>query len=344
MKKILMILILVFIIAGNTLAMNPVDYLIVYQYSLIQDGKTDKSISKIYCQGNTKVRMEMENFFWKKTNGDEVSSKSLSISIIRLDRKVNWLLDLEKKICRELPITPQSLNKNPNYSLQNWKNKLTKIGEEKFLNYDCEVYTSIGSYPSKYWFSKDYNIMLKTESEIEGNKSIIEAVELRFEKQNDSLFEIPQDYEVIKLKVTTQEELDKQPPVTLSDIEKSLFADMKSLQIGLSKFGRFRELAADEIKIIRDSFISGSDLAEVTNKEISEVWKINENPTFILKCSGNLVCNFWYDKVSGYIFVNKSAVFHKEWKEHEMDFKWLKKYAQGAYKFKPSKEFEIILK
>ena len=138
------------------------------------------------------MRIEIENFFWKRTNGDEVSSNSLSISIIRLDRKVNWLLDLEKKICRELPITPQSLNKNPNYSLQNWKNKLTKIGEEKFLNYDCEVYTSTGSYPSKYWFSKDYNIMLKTESEIEGNKSIIEAVELRFEKQNDSLFEIPQ--------------------------------------------------------------------------------------------------------------------------------------------------------
>jgi hypothetical protein len=119
---------------------------------------------------------------------------------------------------------------------------------------------------------------------------------------------------------------------------------MESLEIGLSKFGRFRELTTDEVKIIRDSFISGSDLAEVTNKELSEVWKIDENPTFILKCSGNQVCNFWYDKVSGYIYVDKSDVFHEEWKEHEMDVKWLKKYNRGAYRFKPSQEFVKILK
>jgi hypothetical protein len=188
MRQLLVLIILVFIIGGSVFASNPGDYLLVYQYSFIQSGKTDISISKIYCQGNTKVRIESDNAFWK--NGVKIPGKSLSVSIIRLDKNVNWLLDSENKSCRELPITPQSLNKNPNYSLQAWKNKLTKIGEEKFLNYDCEVYISEGSYPSKYWFSKDYGLMLKTESGIEGNKTIIEAVELRFEKQNDSLFEI----------------------------------------------------------------------------------------------------------------------------------------------------------
>jgi len=341
MRKIFLTLILILMIAGDAFAVKPMDYLIVYENSFIQNGETEILISMIYCRDGKKYRIESESS--SKDNIDGTYSKSLSVSIILLDAKVNWLLDLKNKICRELPVTKQNLDKNSNLSFQNLKNTLTKVSEEKILNYNCDVYIS-EKYPLKYWISKDYDLMLKTESGVEGNKIISEVIDLRFEKQDDSLFEIPQDYKIIKLKVTSQEELDKQPPVTLLYIEKLLFEDMNALTLRFPKIDKSRDLSKDEVKALKNSIISGSDLKEVTNKEISEVWKKDENLVFILEWPEKQICNFWYDMSTGFLYVNKLDVFHKELKEHEMDYKWLTKYAEVAYKFKPSKEFEKILK
>jgi hypothetical protein len=288
--------------------------------------------------------MESEDRFTEIKNGVKTIGKSISVSIMRLDKQVIWALDSKNQICREQPIIQNNKNKSPISSIEGLKSKLTKIGEEKILNYDCDVYTSSSKYPSKYWFSKDYDLILKTETGAEGNKSICEAIDLHFEKQDDSLFEIPQGFKVIKLKITPQEEIDKQPPVTLSDIEKSLFSKMESIKLSLSEYAEFRDLTADEINILRRSFALGTNLEEVPNKEVEKISMNHENPVFILEWSKNQMCNFWYDKENGYIYVDKYQVFHEEREEHEIDVNWLKKYADGGYQFKPSQEIEKIIK
>lgn len=344
MKKIILSIFLGLIIIGNAFAAKPTDYLIIYQNTFNLQGKSNQSLTKIFCQESTKFRVESETLFNKETNGEKTSGKSLSVSILRLDKQVQWLFDSENKTYREIPISQKTLENNPSFWFQSWKSKLTKISEEKILGYNCDVYVSSSKYPSKYWFNSGYNLLLKTESGIDANKTTCEAIELHFEKQDDSLFEIPRDYQIMKQKISSIQELDKQPPVTLTDIEKLLFADMESVKLRLSKNDKFRDLTSDEIIILRNSFISGRELGEASKQETEPISNDYQNPVFLLEWSGKQQCDFWYDKASGYIYVEKCQVFRKEWKNHEFDFKWLKKYINGGYRFKPSPEIEEIIK
>jgi hypothetical protein len=62
-----------------------------------------------------------------------------------------------------------------------------KIGEEKFKNYECEVWSVMGS---KVWLHK--GVMLKVEADVMGIKTVKEATAIAFDvKLDDEMFALP---------------------------------------------------------------------------------------------------------------------------------------------------------
>lgn len=190
------------LIFGTTFAENSMNYILVCQNYSIKNGKTEQYISKTYRQGINKKRTEIEVEAQvnsqtliisggKITSNDisKTSKKLLRIFITRYDKKVTWELNLINKTYREMPLSQDELQNNGKFFAQTNKDVLSKIGEEKILGHICDIYTLSSE---KYWISKEYNLILKTEDG-DGNTDS-EAIELRFERLDDSLFEVPQDF------------------------------------------------------------------------------------------------------------------------------------------------------
>lgn len=205
MKRILLTFIMAILIFGTIFAENSMNYILVCQNYSIKNGKTEQYISKTYRQGINKKRTEIEVEAQvnsqtlivsegKITSNDisKTSKKLLKIFITRYDKKVTWELNLINKTYREQTISQDEIQNNGKFFVQTNEDKLTKVGEDKILGYLCNVYTLSSE---KYWISKDYNLILKIEQDDgNNNKSGFEAIELGFERPDDSLFEIAQDF------------------------------------------------------------------------------------------------------------------------------------------------------
>ncbi len=202
MKRVFLTFIMAVLIFGTTFAENSMNYILVCQNYSIKNGKTEQYISKTYRQGINKKRTEIEVEAQvnsqtliisggKITSNDisKTSKKLLRIFITRYDKKVTWELNLINKTYREMPLSQDELQNNGKFFAQTNKDVLSKIGEEKILGHICDIYTLSSE---KYWISKEYNLILKTEDG-DGNTDS-EAIELRFERLDDSLFEVPQDF------------------------------------------------------------------------------------------------------------------------------------------------------
>lgn len=205
MKRVILIFIMAVLIFETIFAENSMNYILVCLNYSIKDGKTEQYISKTYRQGINKKRTEIEGEAQVNSqtitisdgkissyNISKTSSKILKIFITRYDQKVTWDLNLINKTYREQPISQDEIQNNGKSFVQINEDKLTKVGEEIILGYPCTVYTLSNK---KYWVSKDYNLILKIEQDDgNNNKSGFEAIELRFERPDDSLFEITQDF------------------------------------------------------------------------------------------------------------------------------------------------------
>ncbi|HOJ76868.1 MAG TPA: DUF4412 domain-containing protein [Bacillota bacterium] len=194
MRKViyyLMVLILVLSLVGMTSAMDNVEYNAVY---LLTNGK-ETLTQKLYFS-NDKMRMEMDG---KK--GEKISM------IVRVDKNVTWILMDEQKMYMEQKVDPEMVKQYAK-QFEGYETKLTKIGSEKLLGYDCDIYENVeGKNKYKYWLVKNKNAVLRSILFENGKEKLrIEAKEINFRKQADSLFEIPDGYQkfAFNLKIPKQ--------------------------------------------------------------------------------------------------------------------------------------------
>ena len=110
----------------------------------------------------------------------------------KYDKGVVYSVDFNNKVITKLDYTSmanQDVSKMGKKMMQQMGGK--KVGDEKFLGYDCEVWTLMGS---KLWIYK--GVLLKLESSIMGVKSTKVATKAEFNiKIDDAKFKLP-DFKV----------------------------------------------------------------------------------------------------------------------------------------------------
>lgn len=324
------------LMTSGIFAANPLDYKIVYRNQWVHDHEHHNIKTTVLSQANLKYRLESE----AADDTKEAAKPTSSVWIVRLDKHVTWRLDSTKNVCIEQPYDENRMGRSFFISEER-KGHLKKVGEEKILGYPCDVFTDDTTSSTKYWLTKEHSILLKAESDLNGDKYISEATELRFEPQDDAAFDLPQGYKM--LKIMSKEELEKLPPVTLKEIESSFFQQYEFLHLSQTPDGTSRKLTAAEVDLLRNSFKNGSLLQEISNENLSVIANNQSNVVFTIEWSGKELGHFWYDKSSGYLYISKMSVFHTELKERYFDLNWVKKFVQGAYRFKPGNEFSKLL-
>ena len=149
------------------------------------DAKGETINGTIYIKGD-KIRQEI------------TEDGTTTITILRLDRKLSWILMPENKYMEvPLPI-------NPNQP-QNQEYEVAALGQEMVNGYDCEIiqYTykkkSLGVLVQ--WIAKNLNYAVKTEAKNAKGKltSRTEYHNITPTKLDDSLFEIPAGYSKFSL-------------------------------------------------------------------------------------------------------------------------------------------------
>lgn len=186
-----MVLLLVLSLVGISSAEDSVGYDTVY---LLTSGK-ETLTQKLYLS-NDKMRIEM---FLEK--GEKISI------IVRIDKDITWFLMEEQKMYIEQKVDPEMVKQYVKQFEGN-EDKLTKVGSDKLLGYDCDIYEyTEGKYTYKYWLVRNKNAVLKSILFEDGKEKLrIEAKEINFRKQADSLFEIPDGYQkfAFNLKIPKQ--------------------------------------------------------------------------------------------------------------------------------------------
>lgn len=193
---IIFLFVLFCLLSENIFALKPIDFMIVYKYSWYKDGKVViTNYAKSFCQDSQKLRIE------SKLQGKPRAyiGNIQPIVIYRLDKHIIYFLNQINKTYTQGPVTDRVTQTiDLTMMMTGLNDQLVKVGEGKVLGYDCFICTHKDKPNIKYWFSKDFTLILKSEQEINDSKFIFEAVELRLEKQPDELFDIPSDYKLVK--------------------------------------------------------------------------------------------------------------------------------------------------
>lgn len=180
----LVILLAVFLIyCGFVLAASP-------EFSadmILTDAKGTVQTGKIYMQGTDKIRQEV-------TSNDEVS-----VTILRIDKKVSWTLMPEKQYMEvKFPFDPNQPNPDFEYEMKT-------IGSEIVNGYSCQV-VQYTYKDKKYgilvqWIADKLGFAVKTQSKNARGKveSTVEYKNIVEGKQPDKLFEIPAGYKKFSL-------------------------------------------------------------------------------------------------------------------------------------------------
>lgn len=149
---------------------------------VLTDAKGKVTEGKIYVKGTDKIRQEF-------SNGDEVS-----VTILRLDKKVSWTLLPEQQYMEvNLPFDPNQPNLDIEY-------KMETLGSETVNGYSCQIIQYTYK-ERKYgilvqWFSEELGFAVKTQTKDAKGKvtSTVEYQNIVEGKQPDELFEIPSGY------------------------------------------------------------------------------------------------------------------------------------------------------
>jgi hypothetical protein len=338
MKRYLFLGSMIFVLSllsSGILASDPLDYKVIYQNRWTHDEQIRNVKTTVLSQANLKFRIESEYV----DDSSDTAKAMLNVWIVRLDKHVTWRLNASKNICLEQPYDESRMGRSF-YISEERRAHLKKVGEEKILGYPCEIFTDSGISSAKYWISKEHSILLKAEYEQDGVKYTSEATELSFEPQDNSAFDVPQDYKM--LRIMSKEELDNLPPVTLKDIHAAFFKEYASFQLSPGPGRAVRTLTLAEIEILKDSFLNGSHLEEISNETLSTIANQKTPAVFTIKWTERESGSFWFS--NGYIYISKMSVFHNELDERYFDVNWVKKFIQGAYRFKPSSAITKLLK
>ena len=154
---------------------------------IVTDAKGNVTTGKIYMKGNEKVRQEVKS-------GDDVS-----VTILRLDKKVSWTLMPEKQYMEV------AFNFDPNQLNPDFAYEMKTIGNETVNGYSCHVVENV--YKDKklgslvQWIADDLGFAVKTQTKNARGKveSTVEYKNIAVGPQPDNLFEIPAGYKKFSL-------------------------------------------------------------------------------------------------------------------------------------------------
>ena len=143
---------------------------------------------KTYVKGN-KVRNEVQ------------AAGLASIHILRPDKNLMWIVMPQQKAYMEMPITPEAQQKMLALT-DNQKAAMKKVGTETVNGYTCDKYETTMSHQGKSmkvfsWVATDLGMPIKIVSE-DGSFSM-EYKDIKPGQVADSLFEVPQDYQKMKM-------------------------------------------------------------------------------------------------------------------------------------------------
>lgn len=342
MKRLILFVSLVAMLVANNpgQALAQSDYCIVYHWTI--QGR-EPSIMRIFCQANQKYRIEDEAVIEGGINGIKTTRKSLAIAIKRFDQNTTWSIDTAEKKAYSLQLTEKEKLYWSSFPRLNKETivRMQKIGEEVVRTYPCNIYY-VENLKTKYWLATDSDLILKMATGTGQSQTILEAKELKFEKQPDNLFEIPAGYQVVNTVIATAEELQKAPAATLTTIADAVLTkEIESVVLSDSANGP-RKLTNNEIDLLKDIIKNSTELTEISNQETPDF--SNGFATFIVTWNTKEACNLWYEKNSGYCYLYKVNVHLKEEEVHQFDGQWKQKYLMGTYRFRPGKEINLIIR
>jgi outer membrane lipoprotein-sorting protein len=154
-----------------------------FSAKVVSKGADNEKQGKIYVKGD-KVRREFS------------TSGGTSTVILRLDKKVIWMLMPGQKVYLDMPFDKEEFAKAMNLHEDQVSKK--PLGTEKLHGYDTEKYessikTEAGELRSTIWFSKQLGVPLRIES---ADKSFRQDYqEIKEGGVDDALFEIPAGYQ-----------------------------------------------------------------------------------------------------------------------------------------------------
>lgn len=161
-----------------------------FSAKMIQEAKGNTNEGKIYVKGN-KLRLE---------NSAAMGS---TVTIIEMDTAKMFVLHPEEKMYVELKATgfdaiiPQSSKASSELADKKF------LGTEEVNGYECEKYLytykdkSLGAITQ--WVSKKLNFPIKVRFPIPEGMMIIEYRDIKEERLDDSLFQIPTDYRKMEI-------------------------------------------------------------------------------------------------------------------------------------------------
>lgn len=160
-----------------------------FSADLVMAPKGDKPMTgKIFVKGD-KIREET-------ADGDKTQ-----ILILRPDKKVTWMIRPEEKRCFEMPYQPSD-NKLEEWTAVEEKNAKF-LGEETVSGMPCKKYETMeDGERTVFWISERFSLPVKVENQDE----TIEYRNIKLDRLDDSLFELPHGYEKTVTKIAPSEE------------------------------------------------------------------------------------------------------------------------------------------
>jgi outer membrane lipoprotein-sorting protein len=150
----------------------------------MSDSKDKIMTGKVFMEGQ-KIRQEL------------ATGKGNVITILRLDKKVSWMLMVDNKQYIETKLTFDPAHPGDASDI---KYEKTQIGNEKVNGFDCTIYQYTYAEKKygimKQWLADKLGFPIKIQTSETSGKvtSTMEYSNIKQGKQPDSLFEIPEGY------------------------------------------------------------------------------------------------------------------------------------------------------
>lgn len=131
--------------------------------------------------------------------------------------------------------------------------------------------------------------------------------------------------------------------VKLKNIDEELFGQAESVDVmvNYSRYGY--RMSKEQIDILRNSILQSESVEEILEDDY-EKEATNCIIVIIIKKRNRVTVNIDYNLDSGHLYIRKIDTYKGDPRKIMMDRNKYKKHLEGAYKIKPSGEFEELTK
>ncbi len=217
-----LIIIFLLIFASTVLEAQPQSFSITYKFT-DSNGTNSRMIKYFMSEGikfrseyysniqfnitaNAEGKMEDSTISGKvdaelKSENAPASQQPHTIEILRNDKKLVWTMDPSFKNYSEVPLRQDSWERAAGGILMPDDIEFKKMGESKIFGYPCSIYENNQKIAEDSWTNTFYaadNLKVILKSELKQNGKLVqtmEASEFSTNKPDDSLFEVPQNYQ-----------------------------------------------------------------------------------------------------------------------------------------------------